>query len=131
VVNDWCAFTGLDTTATEVSVIEATFRESLSTPPLGGSSPPPSGGTIYFSFPPRTMFSAGRTPMSAISFTIIHRGSYYPPPNITTILLYWIKLISRTTRTDLRCRHQRDEGQFDRPLRINGVGRAELREGQV
>lgn len=26
VVNDWCAFTGLDTTATEVSVIEATFR---------------------------------------------------------------------------------------------------------
>jgi translation initiation factor 6 len=27
VVNDWCAFTGLDTTATEVSVIEATFRE--------------------------------------------------------------------------------------------------------
>ena len=30
VVNDWCAFTGLDTTATEVSVIEATFRESPS-----------------------------------------------------------------------------------------------------
>lgn len=29
VVNDWCAFTGLDTTATEVSVIEATFRESV------------------------------------------------------------------------------------------------------
>lgn len=29
VVNDWCAFTGLDTTATEVSVIEATFREFL------------------------------------------------------------------------------------------------------
>ena len=28
VVNDWCAFAGLDTTATEVSVIEATFRES-------------------------------------------------------------------------------------------------------
>lgn len=28
VVNDWCAFTGLDTTATEVSVIEATFRKS-------------------------------------------------------------------------------------------------------
>lgn len=27
VVNDWCAFAGLDTTATEVSVIEATFRE--------------------------------------------------------------------------------------------------------
>lgn len=27
VVNDWCAFTGLDTTATEVSVIEATFSE--------------------------------------------------------------------------------------------------------
>lgn len=26
VVNDWCAFTGLDTTATEVSVIEAAFR---------------------------------------------------------------------------------------------------------
>ena len=29
VVNDWCAFAGLDTTATEVSVIEATFREWL------------------------------------------------------------------------------------------------------
>lgn len=26
VVNDWCAFTGIDTTATEISVIEATFR---------------------------------------------------------------------------------------------------------
>lgn len=26
VVNDWCAFTGLDTTATEVSVIEACFK---------------------------------------------------------------------------------------------------------
>jgi len=26
VVNDWCAFTGLDTTAIEVSVIEATFK---------------------------------------------------------------------------------------------------------
>jgi translation initiation factor 6 len=25
VVNDWCAFTGIDTTATEISVIEATF----------------------------------------------------------------------------------------------------------
>jgi translation initiation factor 6 len=29
VVNDWCAFTGLDTTATEISVIEATFSEYL------------------------------------------------------------------------------------------------------
>jgi translation initiation factor 6 len=27
VVNDWCAFTGLETTATEISVIEATFSE--------------------------------------------------------------------------------------------------------
>jgi translation initiation factor 6 len=26
VVNDWCAFTGFDTTATEISVIEATFK---------------------------------------------------------------------------------------------------------
>ncbi|EPT01633.1 hypothetical protein FOMPIDRAFT_1023134 [Fomitopsis schrenkii] len=26
VVNDWCAFTGLDTTATEISVIEAAFK---------------------------------------------------------------------------------------------------------
>jgi len=25
VVNDWCAFVGLDTTATEISVIEAAF----------------------------------------------------------------------------------------------------------
>ena len=25
IVNDWCAFTGLETTATEISVIEATF----------------------------------------------------------------------------------------------------------
>lgn len=30
VVNDWCAFTGLDTTATEISVIEATFSKLLS-----------------------------------------------------------------------------------------------------
>ena len=29
VVNDWCAFTGIDTTATEISVIEATFSTSL------------------------------------------------------------------------------------------------------
>lgn len=29
VVNDWCAFTGIDTTATEISVIEATFSASL------------------------------------------------------------------------------------------------------
>jgi len=29
VVNDWCAFTGLDTTATEISVIEATFSAYL------------------------------------------------------------------------------------------------------
>lgn len=28
VVNDWCAFTGLETTATEISVIEATFSAS-------------------------------------------------------------------------------------------------------
>lgn len=27
-VNDWCAFTGLDTTATEISVIEAAFSAS-------------------------------------------------------------------------------------------------------
>jgi len=26
IVNDWCAFTGLETTATEISVIEATFK---------------------------------------------------------------------------------------------------------
>lgn len=30
VVNDWCAFTGLDTTATEISVIEATFSTCIS-----------------------------------------------------------------------------------------------------
>lgn len=29
VVNDWCAFTGLETTATEMSVIEATFSKLL------------------------------------------------------------------------------------------------------
>lgn len=29
VVNDWCAFTGLETTATEISVIEATFSASF------------------------------------------------------------------------------------------------------
>lgn len=29
VVNDWCAFTGFDTTATEISVIEATFSTNL------------------------------------------------------------------------------------------------------
>ena len=29
IVNDWCAFTGLETTATEISVIEAAFSMSL------------------------------------------------------------------------------------------------------
>jgi len=29
VVNDWCAFTGFDTTATEISVIEATFSAHI------------------------------------------------------------------------------------------------------
>lgn len=32
VVNDWCAFTGLDTTSTELSVIESVFRLSESQP---------------------------------------------------------------------------------------------------
>ena len=32
VVNDWCAFTGLDTTATEISVIEAAFSTPSSCP---------------------------------------------------------------------------------------------------
>lgn len=32
VVNDWCAFTGLDTTATEISVIEAAFSAFISSP---------------------------------------------------------------------------------------------------
>jgi translation initiation factor 6 (eIF-6) len=32
VVNDWCAFTGFDTTAMEISVIEATFSQSTSLP---------------------------------------------------------------------------------------------------
>lgn len=26
VVNDWCAFTGMDTTSTEITVIESVFR---------------------------------------------------------------------------------------------------------
>lgn len=26
VVNDWCAFTGMDTTATELAVVESVFR---------------------------------------------------------------------------------------------------------
>lgn len=30
VANDWCAFAGLETTATEISVIEATFSEFTS-----------------------------------------------------------------------------------------------------
>jgi len=29
IVNDWCAFTGLETTATEISVIEAAFSTFL------------------------------------------------------------------------------------------------------
>ena len=32
VVNDWCAFTGMDTTATEISVIEAAFSTLLRLP---------------------------------------------------------------------------------------------------
>lgn len=35
VVNDWCAFTGLETTATEISVIEATFSKHLTIPLFG------------------------------------------------------------------------------------------------
>ena len=34
VVNDWCAFTGFDTTAMEISVIEATFSQSTSFSPF-------------------------------------------------------------------------------------------------
>jgi len=34
VVNDWCAFTGFDTTAMEISVIEATFSQSTSFTPF-------------------------------------------------------------------------------------------------
>jgi hypothetical protein len=34
VVNDWCAFTGIDTTATEISVIEATFSTFFTTESL-------------------------------------------------------------------------------------------------
>ena len=34
VVNDWCAFTGLDTTATEISVIEATFSAYIYHPTI-------------------------------------------------------------------------------------------------
>lgn len=33
-MNDWCAFTGLDTTATEISVIEAAFSGSTFLPPF-------------------------------------------------------------------------------------------------
>mmetsp|Transcript_52434 Transcript_52434/g.131847 ORF Transcript_52434/g.131847 Transcript_52434/m.131847 type:complete len:247 (-) Transcript_52434:332-1072(-) len=32
VVNDWCAFTGIDTTSTEISVIESIFRLNQGTP---------------------------------------------------------------------------------------------------
>ena len=56
VVNDWCAFTGFDTTAMEISVIEATFSQSTSfghlihieysslTPPLRTPGTRPSRG---------------------------------------------------------------------------------------
>lgn len=32
VVNDWCAFTGMDTTSTELSVIESVFKLNESQP---------------------------------------------------------------------------------------------------
>ena len=41
VVNDWCAFTGLDTTATEISVIEAAFSTSPLLPVLPPTHPSP------------------------------------------------------------------------------------------
>jgi len=44
-------------------------------------------------------------------------------PDPPSSLLCWTQLTSRTTRTDFRCRHQRDEGQFDRSLRIDGSAR--------
>ena len=34
VVNDWCAFTGLETTATEISVIEAAFSQGFLIAPV-------------------------------------------------------------------------------------------------
>ena len=46
VVNDWCAFTGLDTTATEISVIEAAFSASyLSFPTIPYTNTPPCRAT--------------------------------------------------------------------------------------
>lgn len=39
VVNDWMAVTGMDTTATELSVVESVFR-------LGENGPPRAGGGV-------------------------------------------------------------------------------------
>ena len=45
VVNDWCAFTGFDTTATEISMIEAVFSQPTPFPrtlTFIADAPPPS-----------------------------------------------------------------------------------------
>ena len=94
VVNDWCAFAGLDTTATEVSVIEATFREFI---------------LQRVHHPPSTVLSLG----------VVHQSlSLCPFPGLSTPthlsfdLELGIELLTRhrPTRTNQRSSNQRNAG---------------------
>jgi hypothetical protein len=84
-VNDWCAFTGLDTTATEISVIEATF------------SPYPCISFAAELFLPHLYRAPGskferrrrrdaRSAHRQLGMRAIHRRLTFRPPSSSTIL---------------------------------------------
>ena len=53
VVNDWCAFTGMDTTSTELSVIESIFKLADGCVPARGRGGAPRGAARRHSRVPR------------------------------------------------------------------------------
>lgn len=95
VVNDWCAFTGMDTTATEISVIEATF----STLELIHSSIP--------SFAPSQV-------KQKPSITPLHSPQLLHVDRVANI-------VNRTTRSRSISRHWTNAGRANRQLGIKRV----------